>query len=510
MEVRLAMWVRGKQPEARLRRGPIYLVTLLALILLAGPALKGGVAQPSESGYFVKQDNFFHRVNPLTEARSAPAFYNYFDYQANTNLVSPNHSLLFLYRDMNSGVLSLFIIHDAPDDGTDGSATFSFAGLPENAEYALMDDTDGSDEFSLDPPNGKVSWYWYSEHTDGLVVSGIGDNFEITIRPSFLWGIESWDVLTGDVHSPARVPLPSLTEPLTIVSQNNTPRAWFVFSPPHPCVHEPVTFDASASEDPDGQVVSYEWDFNGDGLFERRVDSPIVENSFDHASISRVTLRVRDNLGAVGVASREIEIDDEVISVTRTISTPLPDHQTLLGGTFKVTVTIQAYGEVIGLGLEERVPGNWEVSSIGTDKAQFKSSSLQWAFVDAIRGGERKEITYQVRVPQSEMPGTFKIDGTLVATLPNLEIPVKGDSQVSVTRFLPIRVAISRLDAESGEIDITLSNIISFPQIQLAIALWLEERPVPGTNGKLIDLRTMLELITYWLTDTPVDRPVRR
>ncbi len=486
------------------------MAAFLALILLTGSVVKGGLAEPSVSGYFVRQGNFFQRIIPLTEARSAPAFYNYFDYQANTHLAIPNHSLLFLYRDMNSGQLSLSIIHDAPEDGTDGSAIFSFAGLPKSVEFALMDDPEGGDEFTLEPPYGEANWYWYSEHTDGLVVSGIGENFEIAIKPSFLWGIDRWDLLTGDAHSPERVPLPSLAEPLTIVGQNSTPRASFVFSPPNPYVHEPITFDASSSEDPDGRVVSYEWDFDGDGVFERRLDSPVVENSFDHASSNRVTLRVRDNLGAVGAATRYIVVEDAVISVSRTISTSLPDHQTLLGETFKVTVTIQAYGTVMGLGLEEKVPPGWEVESISTDRAKFKSSHLQWAFVDPISDGEGKKIAYEVRVPNHERPGIFKIAGSAVATLPNLEVPVTGDSQVKVVQFLPIRVAISRLDVETEELDITLSNVISFPQIQLAIAFWLEERLVPGTNGKRIDLRTMLELITYWLTDTPVDQPLHR
>jgi len=69
-------------------------------------------------------------------------------------------------------------------------------------------------------------------------------------------------------------------------------------------------------------------------------------------------------------------------------------------------------------------------------------------------------------------------------------------------------VAISKIDVETGELNPSLPNIISFQQIQFAVALWLEDRPVPGTNGKRIDLRTMLELITYWLTDTPVDQPL--
>lgn len=495
---------------SRFSKGRSYVALILILLFLASFCFGGGRAEPFESGYSLQQGRFWQRIIPLAKAQSALAFYNYSGYQANNYLVVPDHSLLFLYRDTESGELSLFIIHDAPADATNGSVSFSFWGLPPGARWALLDDADGIDRFSLEPPNGEAHWYWSSDRTDGLVLSGLGETFAITIAPSFLWGITSWDLLTGDVHAPTVIPIPSLTEPVTISGRNSPPRASFVFSPADPHVHEPITFDASASEDPDGMIVSYEWDLDSDGFFEQRMSSPLAKSSFADASAHAVTLRVRDNLGAVGVATRQIEVREEMVSASRTISTPLPNHETLSGATLRVTVTIEARGSLMGLGLDEDLPESWEVQLISSDGAQFKPSCLQWAFVGNISDGERRRITYEARVPESAEPGTFKITGTVITTLPPLEAPVRGDSEVTVIRFLPIRIAISRLNVETGEIDLSLSNIISFPQIQMALALWLEDRPVPGTNGKRIDLGTMLELITYWLTDTPVDWPLQR
>jgi PKD repeat protein len=55
---------------------------------------------------------------------------------------------------------------------------------------------------------------------------------------------------------------------------NAPPRADFRFSPQNPDTNTIITFDASSSRDPDGTIVKYEWDFNGDGKIRRDQDDP--------------------------------------------------------------------------------------------------------------------------------------------------------------------------------------------------------------------------------------------
>lgn len=71
------------------------------------------------------------------------------------------------------------------------------------------------------------------------------------------------------------------------------PKASFVFSPSSPLVNETVTFDASASYDPDSTVVSYTWDF-GDGTTSTGITAM---HSYAMEGSYTVTLQVTDNDG---------------------------------------------------------------------------------------------------------------------------------------------------------------------------------------------------------------------
>jgi hypothetical protein len=71
------------------------------------------------------------------------------------------------------------------------------------------------------------------------------------------------------------------------------PIADFTFTPAQPKVGERVIFDASASTDSDGQIVKYEWDFDGDGTVD--ATGKIVEHIFTRAGDFPVRLTVTDN-----------------------------------------------------------------------------------------------------------------------------------------------------------------------------------------------------------------------
>ena len=75
---------------------------------------------------------------------------------------------------------------------------------------------------------------------------------------------------------------------------------------------ESVTFDASASWDPDGFVAQWIWDFNGDGFYNDTYESGTDENptrifTSDESTTFLVTLKVRDNESSSNI-SEPVEI----------------------------------------------------------------------------------------------------------------------------------------------------------------------------------------------------------
>ncbi|MCS6936183.1 MAG: PKD domain-containing protein [Candidatus Bipolaricaulota bacterium] len=84
------------------------------------------------------------------------------------------------------------------------------------------------------------------------------------------------------------------------------PNAEFSYSPAQPRAGERVTFDASASSDSDGQIVLYEWDFDGDGKTD--ATGKIVEHIFKSAGTYSVTLTVTDNDGLKDTETKTISV----------------------------------------------------------------------------------------------------------------------------------------------------------------------------------------------------------
>jgi PKD repeat protein len=84
-----------------------------------------------------------------------------------------------------------------------------------------------------------------------------------------------------------------------------------------------IRFDASASSDPDGDIVEYAWDWTADGEFDTTSDKLIVEHAFNTSGTHCVTLRVTDNGGLTAEATETVTIGERVPPVAGFDISPL-------------------------------------------------------------------------------------------------------------------------------------------------------------------------------------------
>ena len=88
--------------------------------------------------------------------------------------------------------------------------------------------------------------------------------------------------------------------------ENHPPIASFTCTPESPLVNETITFNASASHDPDGTIVYYEWEF-GDGNVTKTREE-IITHSYSEAGGYEVILAVTDDEVATNSTERTVMV----------------------------------------------------------------------------------------------------------------------------------------------------------------------------------------------------------
>ena len=89
-------------------------------------------------------------------------------------------------------------------------------------------------------------------------------------------------------------------------SQQQLPVPLFTYTPPVPSVGTTVSLNATASYDPDGSIVSYQWDLNGDGVNDS--SGAVGQVRYLNAGLAVVRLTVIDNSGLSSSISKTIVV----------------------------------------------------------------------------------------------------------------------------------------------------------------------------------------------------------
>ena len=148
-------------------------------------------------------------------------------------------------------------------------------------------------ELSTDPDGEIVAWHW--DFGDGSTSSERNPTHRYSQKGTFVVELRVTD--SDGLNA-------TVTHEITV--ENIPPHAQFTFSPESPRVGEPISFDASPSEDPDGEIVQYAWDFDGDGVAD--AEGARVSWTFTGEGSCTVSLTVVDNDGATGTITLKVQV----------------------------------------------------------------------------------------------------------------------------------------------------------------------------------------------------------
>ncbi|OGA00958.1 MAG: hypothetical protein A3I00_07930 [Betaproteobacteria bacterium RIFCSPLOWO2_02_FULL_64_12] len=191
----------------------------MTALLLAGLVSLVGVPSVAAITIEVAQENTAGvgdfavkgQIKAYDTALSANAFYNYGASSYNGDAggiggpapVSSKSQIFFV----NSAVdgLSLFVVHDARNDGTGGSATTRFNLAGDTASILVRDDDTGDDPNDTYADTGTqfdASHRWIACCTDGYVIGSLGGSWTMfgEFRGDDPTGLDEWRAVDGDHH----------------------------------------------------------------------------------------------------------------------------------------------------------------------------------------------------------------------------------------------------------------------------------------------------------------------
>jgi PKD repeat protein len=214
---------------------------------------------------------------------------------------------VLVWHRFTSGSSFLVTLTVVDDDGASAQATVVLVvGSANNAPNAA---------FSYTPPTPDVGdWIRFdassSSDSDGSIVS-------------YQWSFgDGSPTMTGQIVYHQFTSLGSYPVTLTVTDDDGAsdsasqtvdvgmaglaPVASFTYSPLSPIVGQTVTFNATSSFDPDGTIVSYLWDLNGDGVTDTSGSTGTV--TYASSGVVMVRLEVVDNDGLSSIATQPITI----------------------------------------------------------------------------------------------------------------------------------------------------------------------------------------------------------
>ncbi|HLE46630.1 MAG TPA: PKD domain-containing protein [Thermoplasmata archaeon] len=227
-------------------------------------------------------------VTAVQRAKDPAAYYDYYSVSAHTEFVEAYVSKAFLYENTLNGRLYFFVHHNIDDGGSpDAIVNFDFGGLPSGVAVVLSDD---GGELSL---GRAVEGQWeFFVNTDGGVLGPFPTGSEWAFTIAATWAgpdpMREWRFVDG-TGGDYGLAMAKTLEVARVC--NEAPTA--VAGGPYAGIEgSPITFNASGSFDPDGDTLTFAWDFTNDGTIDATTADPVVQHTYpdDFAGKARLTV----------------------------------------------------------------------------------------------------------------------------------------------------------------------------------------------------------------------------
>lgn len=166
-------------------------------------ACDGGPANAVVPAILLRQGALQREVMPLDRDGSVVVFYAYASSSGHTGLELLRGSSLYLYRDLETGVLSLVAQHGIDQDSTgveqpESRVEQRFVGLPPGVVVSVADDN--LKELTKDTETSAVGDFDFHKNSDGGAISGLPlpGSWSIDITSTFLAGIDTLRFVDAD------------------------------------------------------------------------------------------------------------------------------------------------------------------------------------------------------------------------------------------------------------------------------------------------------------------------
>ncbi|WP_255192120.1 PKD domain-containing protein [Natronobeatus ordinarius] len=147
------------------------------------------------------------------------------------------------------------------------------------------------------------------------------------------------------------------------VGEPQSPTAVVDWEPDQPIVGETVSFDASDSTSPNGEIVEYRWDVTGDGSLDDVTTEPTISHTYDEEGGVVIGLEVEDEVGQTADTGAEFSV------APAETPPPEPDEPiarctiepTTVGVGETVVVDASASADADAISVDFQGDGQWDV-----------------------------------------------------------------------------------------------------------------------------------------------------